>query len=42
MSVDEGNIQLMYGCRNDSGKLSNNYSYGTFFLFLFFFLFHIG
>ena len=33
MSADEGNIQVMHGCRNDSRKLSNNYSYGTFFSF---------
>ena len=25
MGVAEGNIQVMGGCRNDYGKLSNNY-----------------
>ena len=29
--VDEGNIQVVDGCRNYNGKLSNNYSYGTFY-----------
>ena len=27
MGVDEGNIEVMDGCRNDNGKLSNNYLY---------------
>ena len=26
----EGNIQVMDGCRNYDGKLSNKYSYGTY------------
>ena len=30
MGVDEGNIQVMDGCRNCNGKLSNNYSYGIY------------
>ena len=32
MGVDEGNDQVMAGgCRNENGKLSNNYSsYGTY------------
>ena len=30
MGVDEGHIQVMDGCRNYNGKLSNNYSYGTY------------
>ena len=25
MGVDEGNIQVMNGCRNDDGKLPNSY-----------------
>ena len=29
MGVDEGNIEVMNGCRNYNGKLSNNYSYGV-------------
>ena len=32
MGVDEGNIQVIDGCRNDNGKLSSNYSYGTYLL----------
>ena len=30
MVVDEVNIQVMDGCRNNNGKLFNNYSYGTY------------
>ena len=29
MGIDGGNIQVMHGCRNYNGTLSNNYSYGT-------------
>ena len=29
MGVDGGNIQVMDGCRNYNGNLSNNYSYGA-------------
>ena len=30
MGVDEGDIQVMDRCKTDNGKLSNNYSYGTY------------
>ena len=30
MGVDEGSIQVMDGRRNHNGKLSNNYSHGTY------------
>ena len=30
MGVDDGNIQVMDGCRNDNRKLSSTYSYGTY------------
>ena len=30
MDVDEENVQVMDGCKNDNGKLSNSYSYGTY------------